>query len=305
MANEEKKQGRTPGNFEVISLDTKKMFLGLRPDGTPYTRYPEGPWDEPTRLTTNKRTTSQLYIPLTDAAKGYALPLGLTVVSGPTAIGKSTFVRALSRVMLARRVLAVEPADSGDELATKLATNDLFSSTDGALMALMSSAQGELARDGALRTLLVLDSLRAPVFETDGPAGERGMIMSFFTKLTRVSNSLASSGVTVIATVNPMQEDDLVVKAFLQRLRSALPCVITLSGATISSAEETYRGTVTGRPLRQEQSFVWTVPGQGRTIRRTRQTSPVIEFDVADSSIPPLTGPERQSISSLSKTQEG
>jgi hypothetical protein len=89
--------------------------------------------------------------------------------------------------------------------------------------------------------LVGIDSLRAPLFETTGPAGSKGVIMPFFTALTRVSNSLARNGLTLVATVNPMDDDPGYVEAFLSKISSAVPAFIN-----VAPQSDAQRGVFTG-----------------------------------------------------------
>jgi energy-coupling factor transporter ATP-binding protein EcfA2 len=174
-----------------------------------------------------------------------ALPPGLIVVSGDTGAGKSTFIKALARQMPLARLLAVEPHDTGEELAI-LPT---FSSVDGALVAAVNASYNDPS------TLFSIDSLRAPLFETEGAAGARGVIMPFFTQLTRVSNSLALAGISIVATVNPMNDDKDYVVEFMKKLSAAVPATILLNGMTRSSGLDRFTGTLSMRPNRAPMPF--------------------------------------------------
>lgn len=177
------------------------------------------------------------------------LPVGQIVVSGPTAGGKSAFARALSNSMGAKRLLSVEPHDSGTEVLSV----PTFSSADAALAAAIAAHY----RDG--KVLHIVDSLRAPLFETKGAAGEKGMSMPFFTQITRVSNTLALNGITVMATVNPMNNDASYVDSFLDKLAASVPATILLSGYSRAGDTETFVGTYQSRPLRKKMPFTWRV----------------------------------------------
>jgi energy-coupling factor transporter ATP-binding protein EcfA2 len=164
--------------------------------------------------------------------------MGLTIISGATGVGKSTLLRSLPDVV---RLLAVEPADDIDELQTV----EMFDSVDHALMTAVVIAS-------TTNRLVAIDSLRAPLFETDGPAGTKGVIMPFFTKLTRVSNALAQNGLTVLATVNPMDDDPVYTEAFLSKISSAVPAFIRLS-----PGERVFNGTISTRSNRGGVSFLY------------------------------------------------
>lgn len=84
-------------------------------------------------------------------------------------------------------------------------------------------------------TLVMIDSLRGLLFETSGPAGSKGIVMPFFTKLTRMNNYLAAAGVCLIVTVNPMDDDVDFVRAFNLKLSASVACYIDISGSTSGS----------------------------------------------------------------------
>lgn len=179
------------------------------------------------------------------ALSNLVLPFGLCVISGATAGGKSSFLRALPNVT---RLLAVEPPDSEYELENL----HLYDNVDAAILqAAYQSSQNQ--------KLHAIDSLRAPLFEINGPAGEKGVIMPFFTSITRVSNSLAAHGITMLATVNPMNTDPGYVSAFLSKLSSAVPCFINLmeinkpQDGSLKGAE--FSGTVSTREARGHAPF--------------------------------------------------
>lgn len=177
------------------------------------------------------------------------LPVGQIVVSGATAGGKSAFVRALERSMGGRRLIAVEPHDNGEEVAGV----PTYSSADSALAAAVAAHYADGSR------LHFIDSLRAPLFETPGAAGEKGMSMPFFTQITRVSNCLALNGITIVATVNPMNNDSSYVDSFLDKLAASVPATFLLTGYRRAGKQETFTGTYQSRPLRKQMPFSWTV----------------------------------------------
>jgi hypothetical protein len=96
-----------------------------------------------------------------------------------------------------------------------------------------------------------IDSLREPLFEINGPAGDKGIIMPFFTAVTRVSNSLAMNRLSLMASINPMSTDSTVVAAFLSKLSASVPCYIDLK--EIGSAG--YSGTIFTRQRRSGATF--------------------------------------------------
>lgn len=172
--------------------------------------------------------------------KAVQLPLGLTVISGDTGSGKSSLVRALEKKNKKfERVISVEAYDSANEIENV----PTFDNATGAL----AYAISEQIKDPA--KLVFIDSLRAPVFETNGPAGEKGVIMPFFTQLTRVSNSLARQGRTVVAIVNPMNEGKEYVDSFLKKLSSGLPSFVHLRQSTdpVRGAGAMYEGDISLR----------------------------------------------------------
>jgi hypothetical protein len=143
---------------------------------------------------------------------GEELPPGIIAVAGNTGAGKTSFLRACG----ARIIRCVEPSDFVDDAWFTLDHDD-------ALRVAVASSQGSVSP-------VAIDSLRALVFETQGAAGERGMIMKFFTLLTRVSNMLERAGVSVLVTVNPLMSDAQTYALFLSRLRSSVPSTINVLG---------------------------------------------------------------------------
>lgn len=181
--------------------------------------------------------------------KTVVVPPGLFVISGPTKAGKSSFVRALQRSLGPRRVtrlLAVEPFDSPQEISDLQA----HSSADSALVAAIRLALLDP------HALPIIDSLRAPLFETSGPAGRKGVIMPFFTQITRVSNCLAQAGLTVGVTINPMNTESEFVEEFLDKISAAVPASILLQSVDYRGAEvASVRGTISVRPQRTPMAF--------------------------------------------------
>jgi hypothetical protein len=197
---------------------------------------------------------------------GMPLPLGLTVIIGGTAAGKSSLVRKLPS---AKRYLVVEPPDNQDELDNLPMFNDIDEALlFGAFEAFNSS------------TLIVLDSLRAAAFETEGPAGDKGIIMPFFTSLTRVSNSLAMHGISMIATVNPLQSDPLYVKAFTEKVSSAVPAFIIVESVN----QGIFTGTVADRTQRQPLPFTFD-PSMNRNFDVVSETGFVVPAHVENFSL--------------------
>lgn len=288
---------RKEGNLELSMFDNRHSYMGLTPSGEPYIRRRQGPWDNPTRMTVDRMKSSQLVLPVEVSQKPFHLPLGLTVITGRTEVGKSSFARALERSMPTRRVLAVEPPDGGEELG-RLA-NDIFFDADGAMLSLAASMVAELKEHGQIRTLPILDSLRAPVFETTGSAGERGMIMAFFTALTRVSNSLALNGLTVLATVNPLQSEDKAEDAFIQRAKSALPSVIVLTSSKVGGAVDEFTGSITSRPNRQSRTFTWSTAKA--TAKKEKLKTIGLDFPMGGGTTEPLSAAQRHALANLNQ----
>jgi hypothetical protein len=170
---------------------------------------------------------------------------GLTVISGATAVGKSSILRDLAPQV--KRILAVEAPDTIGELEGKDAL-PMYDSVDAAIMA---GAYVALRS----KTLIAIDSFRGPLFEINGAAGAKGVIMPFFTALTRVSNSLAKHGITMLATVNPMDDDPEYVRSFLSKVSSAVPCFIDLQAVDWRTA--TYSGTIQNRENRNPIPFTF------------------------------------------------
>jgi hypothetical protein len=181
----------------------------------------------------------QWSVPLTVQGGNGTLPLnpGLTVVSGSTAVGKSTLVRALG----VKRLPTVEVQDNINELSEHI----YFDSIDQAVLV----AARDTVNSGELHCI---DSLRAALFEINGPAGSKGVIMPFFSALTRLSNSLARNGIAMLATVNPMDDDPEYIRQFLGKLSASVPCFIDLRSLDISRAGSgilKFSGTITSREI--------------------------------------------------------
>lgn len=242
---------------EFFGFESKHRVFTFDASGRPFQRkleWPEEPVKTPV-IQSGVRNPVSFSLPLEFGGRrtDYPINLGLVGVSGATEVGKSTFIRALSKLMSMRRLRAVEPADTPDELIDV----PCYSSADAALV--------EVVRQHYFvdsTVLHALDSLRAPLFETDGPAGEKGVIMPFFTQLTRVSNALAASGITLLATVNPMNEDKDFVKSFLTKLSAALPTTILLENYERQGASEVFTGTISSRPNRAKRAFTLHVDGK-------------------------------------------
>lgn len=169
-----------------------------------------------------------------------ALPLGITAMVGQTGSGKSTLIRYLAEHKLPIvRYLTVEAFDSAVEVETLYPYDEADHALAAHLMAVVNARKrAQPVPFGAL------DSLRAPVYETTGSAGGKGVIKRFFTQLTRVSNALAVNGVSLLVTINPLEDGDAAfADGFIKMLKSAVPAVINLSQAT----EEGWSGEYTVR----------------------------------------------------------
>lgn len=162
------------------------------------------------------------------------LPPGVTVIFAATGVGKSSFVRGLAkRSKRITLMTVVEPFDDPSEIRDALAF-DYIDDAIGHGLKLWSIDRSVVP---------IIDSLRSPLFEMTGPAADKGIINTFFTTLTRVSNGLASQGCTMIMTLNPMSdkaEQQALVETYL---KASVPAVIRLN----DSQGDVYRGSYTVR----------------------------------------------------------
>lgn len=230
---------------EITSMASSENFVQFGEGGRHALRRRMNVLDEPQFKRDQSHTPIQFSLPLKVGGLGrLELPFGLFVISGGSAVGKSDFLRSLGKVIPTHRVLAVEPPDK-DELTESY----IYNSVDSALLHLVRD-QLEGRTD-----LPVLDSFRESLFEINGPAGAKGIVNAFFTALTRLSNSLAFNGLTVVATVNPMNQDADYLKEFTSKLSSSVPGFMLLDSRTQVGNNITYTGRVSTRPIRKEQIF--------------------------------------------------
>jgi hypothetical protein len=95
--------------------------------------------------------------------------------------------------------------------------------------------------------------------------------MPFFTALTRVSNSLAKHGITMLATVNPLQDDEAYVRSFVSKLSSAVPAFVFVEHISSSGV---FSGTVADRENRNPASFTFD------TMRTEMEAPEMVSFTV-------------------------
>lgn len=282
---------RIEGNLEIALFDNDREYGGVDKDGKVYVRRRENVFDQPTvaKNASEMASGSQLTLPINVGNRKLVLPLGLTVVTGGTAVGKSSFVRALGTQVVTERALAVEPHDQPEDIS------DLrfFVTADAALMYLVQ-LQRTAHVQGLPAFVPILDSLRQAVFETTGAAGERGMVMKFFTAVTRISSTLARNGLSVIATVNPLQSDSATVNAFVDRLKSSVPCVIELNGMNRTPSSVSFSGQVSVRPQRDPKPFnvSWETGKTPVAPEATEFFFPLPEDQVVE----PMTASQRNSL---------
>lgn len=258
---------RDPMRAEFHGLEKRGMVFSFNNAGAPISR-PLRWTEEPVAVRRNGGAQFRLPLDLKGAKGAIYLPLGLTVISGATQAGKSSFLKALRTALPLIRLNVVEPHDDPDEIES----TPTFSSVDSALVAAVSQAYTNPS------TLMALDSLRAPLFELTGNAGSKGVVMPFFTQLTRVSNDLAMAGISLLATVNPMDEDPAYVDSFLKKLSAAMPATILINSASGKVDDRQFEGTISLRPDRTPIPFSFRA---GSVKAPTRDTDTVITVDVA------------------------
>lgn len=231
-----------PGTGPVPHLEGRGGEYILTEDGPKHYRRKLG---EPLRVIDNasKRKSIRAQV---GGHSSLVLPKGLFLVYAGTGVGKSTLLRAMERRSPNIKLLkAVEPQDSNGEIKDDF----MFHYADDAIAFGLKHWQ-----ESGFKSLPVIDSLRAPLYETQGAAGNKGVVMAFFPKLTRLSNALAFQGATMMATLNPMS-DNVDQQAYIETmLKASLPGVLILT----ASAEGVFEGTVIlrdGDKYRQPQPF--------------------------------------------------
>jgi hypothetical protein len=251
---------------EYCLLEDQFTYAHFDDKGAIQTRRRASSLDAPVRV--SHRRGHMFELPLTFGG-GQPYPIihsGLLPISGGTSVGKSEFIGYMGRLMKLKRFIAVEPPDSEDEHELD---ETIYSSVDAGLMACIEHQRADPS------VLVVLDSLREALFEIDGPAGEKGIINAFFTSLTRVSNTLATNGHTILAPVNPMMDDREYVKGFHNRLASAVPNYIILTARVESGPNVIFEGVLARRPDRKERSFTMKVEKDATSERGSNQVKSV------------------------------
>lgn len=242
-AEEEKKVWEPlPGTGPLPHLEGRGGEYILTADGPKHYRRVLG---EPLRVTANASKQKSIRAQV-GGRTSLVLPKGLFLVYAGTGVGKSTLLRALERKSPNIKLLkAVEPQDSNNEIKDDF----MFHYADDAIAFGLKHWQ-----ESGFKSLPVIDSLRAPLYETQGAAGNKGVVMAFFPKLTRLSNALAFQGATMMATLNPMS-DNVDQQAYIETmLKASLPGVLILN----NSADGVFEGTVilrAGDKYRQPQPF--------------------------------------------------
>lgn len=194
---------------------------------------------EPFELRTGKSDGLAVLYQLPDAART-TLPLGITALVGGTGAGKSTLIKHLGTLIPIERYLVVEPHDSSAETEVLYP----YSEADDAMAVAVRASLVARKSEAQSAKLAVLDSIRAPVYEISGSAGSKGVIKAFFTRLTRVSSALAANGITILVTINPMEDNDTAFNdGFMKLLRASVPATIELK----TQDTEGWRGTITVR----------------------------------------------------------
>lgn len=264
---------RDPKVAEFFGFSRGTSVFSLDKDGAVISR--KLPW--PGEPVVTPVVSNQFKLPImVEGLKSHPnVNLGILAISGATGAGKSTALEALAQMMPLNRLLAVEPFD----LPGDVETLPTFSTADGALAAAVAGSYADPTQ------LYAIDSLRGPLFETTGPASEKGIIMPFFTQLTRVSNQLARAGLTVVVTINPMHDDPEYVRRFLTFLSASVPTLITIESAERIPASEgkkkalIVRGTISSRPNRVPRQFTLDTRSRRQTRDESSDLFTGIEFE--------------------------
>lgn len=269
---QEPREARKP-YAQVSSLTQKGKWITLYDNGTlGYETI--NPFEPPVA---RGGTYIQRRLPISVGGRSdIALHPGLFIISGGTAVGKSLFIRKLAEVVELHPINVVEPYDSYEQMRDEPA----FVSVDHAIGVVLQHPNA----------LCVLDSLRAPLYELEGAAGPKGITASFFTALTRLSNTLAQSGITLIATVNPMISDSDYVAEFHQKLSASVPGYIWLETLTRSGGdvEPLFTGAVSLRPKREEKQFSFSLTTAVSPLGEDVEV-PIHTMRPGSDGLPPLT----------------
>lgn len=263
---------RAGGEFELGLVDGKKAVR-------PYRR----PIGEPIAVMTPR--AKQVSIGGMIDGKEATFPRGIVLINSKTGAGKSSMMRALEDRSQGRMEIltVVEPIDD-ETLRGKIG----FHHVDDAL------AHGMFRWAENANYIPIIDSLRAPLFETTGAAGDKGVIMPFFTRLTRVSNALSKMGMTVFATINPMNENGVQQEYVSWLLKASLPAMLTLNSIE--------GGVAVGTMMRRDfdvyrKDIPFALP---LTTSRSRLKTTVQPAIVVDDNDPPQL-PGTQALSNLVK----
>lgn len=207
---------------------------------------------------TGRPTTQAALSPIELVDREIELPTGLTVLMAGPGVGKSKEAYNLAarlsedRQHLVSLLSIAEPlplaefypsegygnADAQDDLLTFFEGDTYTEMFCRVLTHMLGRYHQFLKDDDSLSPndlgapILIIDSLRAALYEVQGAAGDKGMIMRFFADLTRFSNLAGRLGVHVIATINPLQEDAQLIDLILSRLHGATQAVVSVTDTT-------------------------------------------------------------------------